>query len=157
LTCTLAAAGCAPRAIDPVPGPIAAGSGNAPVAVGYATQPARDLTVAIGSVDFESEGTPPVARVEEMLVGRVAGLAVLRRADGGFSLRVRGTGSILGGGEPLLVLDGMPIHAGAAGTLAGLSPRDVQRIDVLKDAAATAVYGSRGANGVIVITTTRPR
>jgi TonB-dependent SusC/RagA subfamily outer membrane receptor len=152
LTCTLVT-GCAPRAIDPVPSPAAAVRRNAPVAVGYATQPARDLSVAVGSVDFQSAGTPPLARIEEMLAGRVAGLTVLRRADGGFSLRVRGTSSILGSGEPLLVVDGLPIDVGAAGALAGLSPRDVQRIDVLKDAGATAIYGIRGGNGVVVITT----
>jgi len=155
LTCALVA-GCAPRPIDSAPGPVA-GRRNAPVAVGYATQPARDLSVAVGSVDFQSAGMPQVARIEEMLAGRVAGLAVLPRADGGFSLRVRGTGSILGSGEPLLVVDGMPIEVGAAGALAGLSPRDVQRIDVLKDAGATAIYGSRGGNGVVVITTRRAR
>jgi TonB-dependent SusC/RagA subfamily outer membrane receptor len=157
LAFTLVAAGCATR---PAASPLrldAAAPSNAPVALGYTTQPARDVTAAVGSVDVESSGMEHFTRMEDMLTGRVAGLEVLRRPDGQFSLRVRGTASVLGSSEPLVVIDGMSINSDGADVLAGLSPRDVQRVDVLKDAGATAIYGSRGANGVVVVTTRRGR
>ena len=99
-----------------------------------------------------------VARVEEMLLGRVAGVQVVRTADGDFTVRVRGAHSFNGNDEPLLVVDGMQIPArGLRRALSGIAPQDVARIEVLKDAGATAAYGSLGANGVIVITTKRRR
>jgi TonB-dependent SusC/RagA subfamily outer membrane receptor len=71
-------------------------------------------------------------------------------------VRVRGGGGVLGDGEPLFVVDGVPLRAlGPGGALDGIVPEDVARIDVLKDAASAAIYGSRGANGVILITTRR--
>jgi TonB-dependent SusC/RagA subfamily outer membrane receptor len=151
------AAGCArPPMASPL-GPGAALLSNPQVAVGYATQPARDLAVAVGSVDARSSGNEQFSSVEDMLAGRVAGLDVRRGQDGRFSLRIRGTTSIVGNNEPLLVIDGMTVNSNAADALSMLLPRDVQRVDVLKDAGATAIYGSRGANGVIVITTRRAR
>jgi TonB-dependent SusC/RagA subfamily outer membrane receptor len=151
------AAGCVRQpgvsALRPEPVALA----NAPTPVGYATQPARDVTFAVGSVELMAGRSGQFARVEELLAARVAGLEVLRRGDGSFSLRIRGSGSILGSSEPLLVVDGMPVGLGGAETLAGLSPHDIQRVDVLKDAGATAIYGSRGANGVVLITTRRSR
>jgi len=101
-----------------------------------------------------------VTRVEEMLRG-VAGLDVTRLPDGGYQLRIRGHRSIRGNpgdDDPLVVIDGSAISREALGTtLAALAPGDVARIEVLKDAGATGFYGSRGANGVIVITTKRAR
>ena len=101
-----------------------------------------------------------VARVEEMLRG-VPGLEVTRLADGNYRLRIRGQRSIRGNptdDNPLLVIDGISIPNESMSTmLADLSPGDVGRIEVLKDAAETTMYGSRGANGVIVITTKRGR
>ena len=96
-----------------------------------------------------------VVSVEELLVGRVPGVEVGRSAGGDLQVRVRGAGSFYGSGEPLFVVDGLPIGSAASlgGSLAGLTPRDISRIDVLKDASTTAIYGSRGANGVIMITT----
>ena len=95
-------------------------------------------------------------RMEDML-GRVPGLQVLRDANG-YTLRVRGIQSFHGSGEPLVVLDGMPIRAGGvAATLNSIHPRDVTRVDVLKDAGSTAFYGSSGVNGIIVITTRRAK
>ena len=97
-----------------------------------------------------------VGRVEELLMGRVAGLEVMRDASGDYRLRIRGQRSLLGGDEPLVLVDGMPIGAGGLSrALTGVSPSDVARIEVLKDAGATAFYGLRGANGVILITTRR--
>jgi TonB-dependent SusC/RagA subfamily outer membrane receptor len=89
-----------------------------------------------------------------MLNGRVAGLQVIRRNDGTFSLRVRSVHSCYGDAEPRLIIDGVTYgNIAAADLLTMMSPRDIQRIDVLEDAGATAFYGSRGGNGVVMITT----
>ena len=89
------------------------------------------------------------------------GLEVTRTPEGGYRLRIRGARSIRGNptdDDPLLVIDGITISSGSLGnTLAEVAPGDIAQIDVLKDAAATSAYGSRGANGVIVITTKRAR
>ncbi len=91
----------------------------------------------------------------------VPGLEVTRTSDGGYRLRIRGARSIRGTStddDPLLVIDGITVSSESLGnTLSELAPGDIARIDVLKDAAATSAYGSRGANGVIVITTKRAR
>jgi TonB-dependent SusC/RagA subfamily outer membrane receptor len=154
LTCMLIA-GCAQQPVASALRPNSRAGWNAPIAIGYSTEGAGVGVAASGSVDLSSAETGRFTRVEEMLAGRVAGLEVRQRSDGRFSLRVRGIGSTVGRGEPLLVVDGMPINGDAAEVIGGLSPREVQRVDVLKDASATAIYGSRGANGVVVITTTR--
>jgi iron complex outermembrane receptor protein len=127
------------------------GSGNPP------PETASPGTGAVSTVE-PSETDARVTRVEEMLRG-VPGLEVTRLANGGYQLRIRGQRSIRGNAgddNPLLVIDGVPVPNDAIGSmLADLSPRDVARIEVLKDAGATSMYGSRGANGVIVITTKR--
>jgi iron complex outermembrane receptor protein len=129
---------------------------------GTTPRPEQGAPAATGAVStvVPSETDARVARVEEMLRG-VPGLDVLRLPDGGYQLRIRGHRSIRGNpgdDDPLLVVDGIPISREAlAGTLAALAPGDVARIEVLKDAGATGIYGSRGANGVIVITTKRAR
>ena len=95
-------------------------------------------------------------RIEEMLRGQVAGVEVSQR-QGSLVIRIRGGGGFgYGEADPLFVIDGLPIEHGADGALVGLNPRDVQSIRVLKNASDTAIYGSRGANGVILITTKRP-
>jgi iron complex outermembrane receptor protein len=97
-----------------------------------------------------------VSRVEEMLIGRFPGLEVVRLANGNYTLRIRGPSSFKSNEEPLLVVDGTPVAAGQmSNALAALSPHDVAHIEVLKDAGATAIYGIRGGNGVVVITTNR--
>jgi TonB-dependent SusC/RagA subfamily outer membrane receptor len=99
-----------------------------------------------------------VQRIEELLQGRVAGLQVLRTPSGELTLRVRGSSSYIGDEEPLLVIDGQPIGQGGVGqALASLTPADIARVRVLKDAAETSFYGSRGANGVVLITTKRAK
>jgi TonB-dependent SusC/RagA subfamily outer membrane receptor len=96
------------------------------------------------------------SRVEELLEGRAPGVQVLHLPNGGFALRIRGLSSPSGGNDPLIVIDGTQSADGnGSGALAALNPQDVVRIEVLKDAASTAFYGMRGANGVIVITTRR--
>jgi TonB-dependent SusC/RagA subfamily outer membrane receptor len=96
----------------------------------------------------------PGQSIEEILRGRVAGVTV-SRTEGGIAVRIRGASSIYGNNEPLYVIDGVAIQAGAGGTLTGLDPYDIESIEVLKDPADTAMYGMRGANGVIVIKTKR--
>jgi TonB-dependent starch-binding outer membrane protein SusC len=87
---------------------------------------------------------------------RFPGVTVTRTADGAIALRIRGTTSILGSNEPLYVLDGVEIQAAPGGALAGINPYDIASIEVVKDPAGTAMYGLRGANGVIIIKTKRP-
>ena len=95
-----------------------------------------------------------VGRVEELFEGRFPGVRVLRQ-QGGFSVQIRGTTTINGNSSPLYVIDGFAIDAGPDGLIA-LNPGDIARIEVLKDATQLAMYGVRGANGVVVITTKRP-
>lgn len=128
------------------------------VEVGYGKQQGEDITGAVGSLSTRQLEQRRVSRVEEMFQGRLAGVVVTRRPDGGYDVRVRGAGGFTGQGEPLYVLDGTPMFVMRPGhTLDGINPADVARIDVLKDAASAAIYGSRGANGVILITTRRQR
>jgi TonB-dependent starch-binding outer membrane protein SusC len=129
------------------------------VSVGYGTQTRREMTGAVSSyIPTEADGRS--ARVETMLQGLIPGLDVIPQGTG-FTLRIRGFKSLrqrAGDDEPLLVVDDITVPAGSLGSaLAGIAPHDVARVDVLKDAGATAVYGSRGANGVIIITTKRFR
>ena len=99
-----------------------------------------------------------VGRIEELL-RRIPGVQVRQQPDGNYELRIRGQHALTGSAanaEPLLVIDDVPVAGGSLGSaLAGLAPRDVARIDVLKDASATGLYGARGANGVILIRTKR--
>ena len=128
------------------------------VAIGYGSQPADRVTGAVGSVSREQIERTRASRVEELFQGRLAGVTVSRTPDGGYAVRVRGSGGSLSGGEPLYVVDGTPMAVMRPGhTLDGINPADVARIDVLKDAASASIYGARAANGVILITTRRQR
>ena len=149
------AAGCARGASAPGPAPEPAAAADADEG-GYAPQPGRQSTGAIASVSSQAVDDGAFTRIEELLQGRVAGVQVVRGPGGEFSIRIRGATSFYGDSEPLVVIDGMIAAAGSLGsTLGMLNPRDVKRIDVLKDAGSTAIYGARGANGVLVITTKR--
>lgn len=108
-----------------------------------------------GSVTAEGIRRASGHSLEEILEGRVSGVSVLRTSNG-IAVRIRGYSSMLGGNEPLYVLDGIPINPGPGGALIGLSPNDIESIKVLKDPSSTALYGVRGANGVVLITTKRP-
>lgn len=148
----LLAAGCAGN-----PPPVAPGPEAAEVEVGYGTQKAEDVTGSVASLSGDRLRSRRVTRVEEMFQGRLAGVAVTRLPGGGYSVRIRGASSLAGGGDPLFVLDGVPLLGSRPGhELDGINPADVERIDVLKDAGSAAIYGSRAANGVILITTRRP-
>lgn len=127
---------------------------NEVVVVGYGTSRKKDLTGSVGSVSMEDQAKRPVIGTDQLLEGQVSGVRVTQNQSqpGGavFSLRIRGTNSINSSSEPLYVVDG---YAGA--DISNLDPNDIASIEVLKDASATAIYGSRGANGVVIITTKR--
>ncbi|MCS4226122.1 TonB-dependent receptor [Sphingobacterium sp. BIGb0165] len=135
------------------------------VVVGYGTQKRRDLTGAVASLP-ENLLRQPVSSLDQTLKGGISGVQVTQTSGqpgGGVSIRIRGGASIQGGNEPLYVIDGFPVYNQTESTgvgsgtpvnpLASINPADIESIEVLKDAAATAIYGSRGANGVILVTT----
>lgn len=112
-------------------------------------------TVASASADTMDWKNMHAASVEDLIVGRFAGVEVIHLANGASAIQIRGVNTIMGNTEPLYVIDGTEVEAGPGGGLWGLNPEDIARIEVLKDAGATALYGIRGANGVILITTKR--
>lgn len=132
------------------------------VVVGYGVQRKRDVTTSISSMKA-SELAVPVSSVDQAIVGKMTGVQVTQPSGmpgGGFTIKVRGSGSITAGTEPLYVVDGFPMSSEAgSGTGQNVSPlstinmNDIESIEVLKDASAAAIYGSRGANGVVIITT----
>jgi TonB-dependent SusC/RagA subfamily outer membrane receptor len=124
------------------------------VQVGYGTQDKRDVTTAVNSASGEKLRSNSPRTVPDMLVGRFPGVEVKQLPNGTASIRIRGNRSFRSSEEPLIVVDGIPQVNGGQ-SLYDLSPRDVESIEVLKDAAATSVFGSRGANGVILISTRR--
>ncbi len=121
------------------------------VVVGYQSQERKDIVGAVGIVDAKEMKKIQVASVGEMLAGRSAGVTVTSTGQPGqtSAIKIRGTNSFLAQDSPLYVIDGMFIN----GAYPDFNPNDVESVQVLKDAAATALYGSRGMNGVIVITT----
>ncbi|MCF2505226.1 TonB-dependent receptor [Dyadobacter sp. CY107] len=129
------------------------------VVVGYGTQQKKDLTGAISSISAKDIVKTPVSGFDQALQGQVAGLQISSSSGapgGNTNILIRGIGSISGGNEPLFVIDGFPISgAGVGNPLNTINPNDIESIDVLKDASATAIYGSRGSNGVIIVTTKR--
>ena len=113
------------------------------------TRPAAPTGSTVTSQEMErSQG--PGDPIEKYLSGRVSGVTVTRAGDG-ISVRIRGGGSTVNGGEPLYLIDGVPVQAGPQGELSGMNPYDIESIRVLKDPADTAAYGMRGSNGVIII------
>src|SRR5690606_28729305 len=148
------------------------------VTIAYGSQRKSDLTGSVSSVKMKDLEGNSLNSIEQGLQGRVAGLQVTQSSaapDGGISMIIRGTNSLIGGTEPLYVIDGVPISGGntqawgpddgggPAGEgqelsqppnmLSFLNPEDIASIEVLKDASATAMYGSRASNGVVLITT----
>ena len=133
--------------------------GEDSVSIGYGREAKRDLTTAVGSISEAELSNQRVARVEELMRGRLAGVEVIPLPNGDFAIRIRNASSNGGNAAPLIVLDGMPLPRGAAlgSALSGISPNDIARIEVLKDAGSAAAYGSDGVNGVVLITTKRAR
>ena len=131
-----------------------AGALNEVVVIGYGTAKRKDLTGAVSSIGAATIAKKPVVSVDEALQGRAAGVQVTSNdgAPGGnFSVLIRGIGSLAQyGNSPLYVVDGYPLEAGG---INNVNPSDIATIDVLKDASATAIYGIRAANGVVIITT----
>jgi len=118
-----------------------------------AAPPAPAPGSAVTSEDLERQPGRPI---EESLMNRFPGVTVTRTPDGGVAVRIRGTTSLMASNEPLYVLDGVEISPGPNGSLAGINPYDIASIEVIKDPAGEAMYGVRGANGVIVIKTKQP-
>ncbi|MCK0148094.1 TonB-dependent receptor [Arenibacter sp. F26102] len=140
------------------------------VVVGYGTQTRSDLVGSVGSVKGEDIAKMPVPTFDMALQGRTAGLNIVNTSSepgGEVTIRIRGNNSILGDNSPLVVVDGYPMSTGSEASNSGigqgnqtstnvlsfLNPAEIESVEVLKDAASTAIYGSRGANGVIMVTT----
>jgi TonB-dependent starch-binding outer membrane protein SusC len=143
------------------------------VVIGYGSVAKSDLTGSIASITKEDMEATPMISLEQGIQGRAPGVQVTQSSHapgGALSIRVRGANSIISQAEPLYVIDGFPVYSSndliptngpndgvlpQMNLLAGLNPGDIERIEILKDASATAIYGARGANGVILITTKR--
>lgn len=135
------------------------------VVVGYGSQKARNVTGAVSTLSGDNFDERPINRLEQALVGQVAGVQVKQTSGAPgrpFSIQVRGAGSLSAGNEPLYVIDGFPLNSESTNgsgnwnngsPLDNINPNDIESIQVLKDAAAAAIYGSRAANGVVIITT----
>ncbi|ALI98935.1 SusC/RagA family TonB-linked outer membrane protein [Rufibacter tibetensis] len=138
------------------------------VVTGYGEQDRKTLTSAISSVSAAEIENIPVASSDQLLQGRAAGVQVNSNSGtpgGGITVRVRGTSSINASSDPLYVVDGIPIQSnnlsnleiggGTTSPIADINPADIESMEILKDASATAIYGARAANGVVLITTKR--
>ena len=125
------------------------------VVVGYGTVKKSDLTGSVARVSEDDIKATPIVALDRAMQGRAAGVLVTQgsaRPGGGTAIRIRGTGSVNASNEPLYVIDGFP-----TGNLNSINPSDIESIEILKDASATAIYGSRGSNGVVMVTTKRGR
>ncbi len=133
------------------------------VVVGYGTQNKKDITGSVKSVKAESFNRGIINSPQELLQGKVAGVNVTSASGEPGAIQgitVRGPGGVRTGSTPLFVIDGLPLDNSSTGggdPLTFINPQDIESMDVLKDASATAIYGSRGANGVIIITTKKGR
>ncbi|WP_073117697.1 SusC/RagA family TonB-linked outer membrane protein [Wenyingzhuangia marina] len=135
------------------------------IVVGYGSQKKGDITSSVASMKTDLLDQRPVAAVDQAMVGQMAGVRVVQTSGvpgQGFNVQVRGAGSISASNQPLYVIDGFPIDQqtqstsggyGSGNPLDNISPNDIESIQVLKDAAAAAIYGSRASNGVVLITT----
>lgn len=140
------------------------------VVTGYTTRERRNLATSISTIDGTTINELPAATADAALQGRAPGVTVLRSSGtpgAGVSVRIRGATSISGSNQPLYIVDGVPVSSGSnsaigvgnqgLNALATVDTGDIESIEVLKDAAATAIYGTRAANGVVIITTKRGR
>ena len=119
--------------------------------MGDGTVKRKDLPGSVASVSADALAAVPVASAAEALTGKMAGVQITTTEgspDAEMKIRVRGGGSITGDNTPLFIVDGFPVES-----ISDIAPSDIESIDVLKDASSTAIYGSRGANGVIIVTT----
>ncbi len=133
-----------------------ASSLNETVVVGYGTVKKSDLTGAVAKVEEAAIKSTPIPSLDRAMQGRAAGVQVTTnsaRPGGAATIRIRGSGSVNAGNDPLYVIDGFPVSGG----LNSINADDVVSIEILKDASATAIYGSRGSNGVVMVTTKQGR
>ena len=124
---------------------------NDVVVIGYGTVKKKDLTGSVTSMNQKQLENIPVSNVSEAMTGKMAGVNITTTEgspDADVKIRVRGGGSLSQDNSPLYIVDGFPVAS-----ISDISPSEIQSIDVLKDASSTAIYGARGANGVIIITT----
>ena len=136
---------------------------NEVVVIGYGTVKKSDLTGSVSSLNVESMTKVPTASITQSIAGRTSGITVTSNSGApgaGVNIRIRGTNSLQGNNDPLFVIDGIPVASSSqqdgnfnADPLSGLNPSDIESMEVLKDASSVAIYGSRGANGVVLITT----
>jgi TonB-dependent starch-binding outer membrane protein SusC len=154
---TILACGLVALTACSAPGLPPAGPAPGEVEVGYGTKPEKQVTGSISSLNEEKLGNDRPIKFEEFLRGRVAGVELIKGPNGSRSrLRIRGISSLTSQQEPLIVLDGVPMSTPDLQlVLAGLTYKDIRQVDVLKDVASTAIYGLRGAAGVIIINTWR--
>lgn len=124
------------------------------VEVGYGSVDKDQYAGSVSTIDEEDARAKHATTLTDMLRG-TAGVQVVDLPGGGVSVRIRGANSFYGSTEPLYVVDDLALQPGPDGSLNGINPYDIESISVLKDASATAIYGSRGANGVILIKTKR--
>ena len=122
------------------------------VVIGYGTARSSDVTGSIASVQSDKLREVPATNITYALQNRIAGVDMTQTSSkpgANMQIRIRGTRSLTASNDPLVVLDGIPFM----GNLSDINPNDIKSMDILKDASSTAIYGSRGANGVILITT----
>lgn len=122
------------------------------IVIGYGTQRKESVTGSVSSIGGEVLNEVPSANITQSLQGRVSGVDITQTSSkpgAGMQIRIRGSRSLTASNDPLVVLDGIPF----AGSISDINPSDIKSVDILKDASATAIYGSRGANGVILVTT----
>ncbi|RZJ93941.1 MAG: SusC/RagA family TonB-linked outer membrane protein, partial [Hymenobacter sp.] len=120
--------------------------------IGYGTQRAEAVTGSVASIGGDALREVPTANISQALQGRLPGVQIAQTSSqpgASTQIRIRGTRSLTASNDPLVVLDGIPFP----GSIGDINPNDIQSIDILKDASATAIYGSRGANGVVLVTT----
>lgn len=133
---------------------------NDVVVIGYGTRTKRDLTGSVNSLGADEVVKARATNTQEAMQGRLPGVDIKRtsgKPGADFSIEIRGANSITGSTQPLYVIDGIPVAQNGAATnpVNDINPADIERIDILKDASSTAIYGSRGANGVVIVTTKR--
>ncbi|WP_077921845.1 TonB-dependent receptor [Spirosoma sp. 209] len=147
---------------------------NEVVVVGYGTVRKSDLTGAVSKLKTEGNEDKPITSIDQLIQGRVSGVQITQNSGApgsGMTFMIRGAASVTGSNQPLIILDGFPVETGQnalgattgsdgwsssappANPLASINPNDIESIEILKDASSTAIYGSRGANGVVIITT----
>ncbi len=133
---------------------------NEVVVVGYGTQRKKDLTGSVTSISAKDFNQGPVTTPEQLIMGKVAGVQITSNSGApgsGSTIRIRGGASLNASNDPLIVIDGIPLSntgiGGVSNPLSLINPNDIESYNILKDASATAIYGSRASNGVIIITT----